>query len=252
MLAYSIERYLPTKNNIITLDVLDGGYVYAGIKAYNCGLLLSHNRKYDTKEKLTLAVKSKNVDRKISIDELYDKLPEPIKPLAYMLYLADNEYKEFSEQIGVLNIIIQSVHPIKWIETPYPQRIDMKFGKSIKAEYEYDWKNFFDSCIKYDDIINPKETKERFPIYVIKASYIENDMTKPNEITADKTNDYKVSYGESGETLVDIDFDSLPEIDDDTSINYTKEISEKQEKEVEETDCTIKTDVYEKYAKLLS
>ena len=58
MIAYSVERYLPTKANIITLDCADGGYLYAGIKAYNSGVLLTYDPVLNSADKL-IAVQPK-------------------------------------------------------------------------------------------------------------------------------------------------------------------------------------------------
>ncbi|MBR1738214.1 MAG: hypothetical protein IJ736_14595, partial [Firmicutes bacterium] len=213
MLVYSKERYLPTKTGIITIECNDGGFIYAGVKAYNSGVILSQNPGYNNKENLIVVSKPKNISRRKSIDRFYDDLPNPLKPLAYLLYLAESDYTEFSEQVGVLSVILQFIYPTYWFETPKEQRIDMNFGSTIKAEYEYDWKNFFDTSIKYDDIVNPKESKEKFPIYVINAAYSEDlfGNIKPAYTSEPKSD---IEFDENGDAVIDIDFDDLPDIDD--------------------------------------
>lgn len=248
MLIFSEERYLPVKSGIITLDCPKGGYIYAGLKAYNSGVILSQSREYDSKEKLLALAKPKNVFRRKSIDDLYDLLPNPLKPLAYLLYLAEEEYKEFSEQVGALNIILQFVYPTYWFATPKEQRMDVSFGSSIKAEYEYDRRVFFDNCIKYDDIVNPKESKERFPIYVINASYAENPFAAGKTNYENRSGE-NIDFNENGDAVIDIDFDSLPDIEDNNEKNENEEMHEAEASDYAEPP---KTDIDEAYAKLLS
>ena len=242
MLVYSKERYLPTKTGIITIECSDGGFIYAGVKAYNSGVILSQNPGYNNKENLIVVSKPKNVSRRKSIDRFYDELPNPLKPLAYLLYLAESDYTEFSEQVGVLSVILQFIYPTYWFETPKEQRIDMNFGSTVKVEYEYDWKNFFDTSIKYDDIVNPKESKEKFPIYVINAAYSEDPFGNMRSDFSSSKSEVSTSvnaeFDENGNAVIDIDFDDLPDIDD-TEIS---DISEEKINDTEDTDPAVEED----------
>jgi len=251
MLVFSEKRYLPTKLSVITLECPNGGYIYADMKSYNSGVLLSQNEEYSSKEKLLIAAKPKNAGRRKSIEDFYDKLPNPLKPLAYLLYLTGEDYKDFSEQVGALNIILQFIYPTYWFSTPKEQRLDMNFGTSVKAEYELDWKNFFENSIRYDDIVNPKENKEKFPIYVINAAYSENpfNMTAANTISKGNQ-EVNHELSENGDAVIDIDFDSLPDIEEDEAIETVKQ--GKEESKPLEKEVSSKTSIDAAYAKLLS
>lgn len=172
MLAFSIKRYLPTRLGIITLDCGEFGYLYVGQKAYNSGVLLSQSVLDKGFNYVEQHMKPASVEERPSVKEFYDKLPNPIKPLALLLYNTEKEYTKFEEQVGVLNIILQSIFPTAYFNTPKNQRITYSFGPSIEAEYRYDWKNFFDSCIDYDTLTNPKDSKETHPIFVISAEQV--------------------------------------------------------------------------------
>lgn len=251
MLAYSIEKYLPTHSNIITLECEDVGFIYSGIKAYSSGILLTQNSKYNDVDKLTEITKPKNMFRRKSIEELYNKLPSPLKPLAFLLYQTKEDYKSFADQIGALSIILQTIHPTYWFETPIEQRFSLSFGSSLKSEYEYDWKVFFDSCIKYDDLINPKENTEKHPIFVINASH---NMPSVSTITT-ANSDYNPSnleFDENGNATITIDLDNMPDIED-LSEDYTDNVSIDADKEEVQQSDNINYDnsMEEAYKKLL-
>jgi hypothetical protein len=170
MLAFSIKRYLPTRLGIITLECGEVGYLYVGQKAYNSGILLTQSVLDKGFEYVEQHMKPANVEDRPSVKEFYDKLPNPLKPLALLLYNTVKEYTTFEEQVGVLDVILQSVFPTAYFHTPKNQRITFEFGRSIESEYRYDWETFFNSCIDYDTLIHPKDNAEKHPIFVVSAT----------------------------------------------------------------------------------
>lgn len=169
MLAYSIKHYLPTRCGIFTVEC-ELGYLYIDAKAYNSGVLLTEQYLKSSYNELHELFKPDNMETRASVKECFDKLPNPIKPLAFLLYATKIEYTEFPKQVGALDIILSSIFPTYYLNVPKNQRVALEFGPVIEEEYELDWKNFFDSCIDYDTLLNPPEETEKHPIFVIQAS----------------------------------------------------------------------------------
>lgn len=145
------------------------GFMYVGQKAYNCGLMLTEEILKIGYDKMEENMRPDNMDKRESIKEFYDKLPNPIKPLAFLLYSTKEDYTDFPKQVGALHIILQSIYPTYYYNTPKDQRIRLEFSKAIEAEYELDWQEFFNNSIDFDTLTDPPKDEEKYPIFVIQA-----------------------------------------------------------------------------------
>ena len=179
MLVYSKKHYLPTITNIVVLDFAERGYLYTSLDVYEAGVILSNIPEYIDKDNLEILIKPRDVPFRESISELYNILPYPLKPLAYMLYLTDVEYVDPVEQIGVLDIILRFSQPVHWFDTPRHLRADFTFGPCIQREYQLNWKNFFNSSIDYDSLLHPDIEVQKHPIYVVETTKYEDVLKVP-------------------------------------------------------------------------
>lgn len=214
MLIYSEERYLPTHSNIITLDCHESikGFIYVEIKAYNAGVILSHEQKFLDTDYLDKISRPDNLGKRTSIENFFDQLPNPLKPLAYLLYTTEIDYKIFSEQVGALNIILQSVYPTFWFQTPKEKRPNFSFSSLIQTEWENDREVFFRNCIKYEEIIHPKSNTEKFPIFVINASNTDTNIFSQTSSKQIDTENSAV-INPDGSITVSLDDDDIPDVD---------------------------------------
>lgn len=170
MLVYAVKKYLPTRCGIMTLETPDHGYIYVDMKIYESALMLSSQAFYQTFESAECVVKPSDKPHRETIKRLYDFLPYPLKPLSLLLYWTEQEYDVLSDQIGCLHIISTIIHPYAWLKAPKEQRMQLgPFGPSIRTEYTYEWKAFTESSIDYEKIINPAQSNETHPIFVINA-----------------------------------------------------------------------------------
>lgn len=218
MLAFSLKRYLPTKLGIITLECGELGFLYVGQKAYNCGIILTEEIMKSGYDKMEENMRPDGMDRRESIKTFYDKLPNPLKPLSFLLYSTKEEYVDFPKQVGALHIILQSIYPTYYYNTPKSQRIRLEFSKAIEAEYELDWNEFFNTSIDYDTLTNPKEEEEKYPIFVIQAQGgIPVNMSGSIPVSAPMSYaapimDAPVEYKGDEEGNIEIDDDALADI----------------------------------------
>lgn len=204
MLAYAVKKYLPTRCGITTLETPDHGYIYVDYTILESAILLSSQAFYQTFESAESVVKPSDKPHRETIRRLYDFLPYPLKPLALLLYWTEHEYDVLSDQIGCLHIISTIIHPYLWLKAPKDQRMPLgPFGPSIRTEYSYAWKSFTESCIDYEAIMNPAESNEKHPIFVINA--VSGQL--PFASTAPLQSSASVPPG--GGYEVDIDFDSI-------------------------------------------
>ena len=206
MLVYTVNKYLPTRCGIMTLETQDHGYVYVDLKILESALMLSSQAFYQTFESAESVVKPTDKPHRESINRLYGFLPYPLKPLSLLLYWTEQEYDDLSDQIGCLHIISTIIHPYHWLKAPKEQRMQLgPFGPSIRTEYSYEWKSFTESCIDYEKIINPAVPNDKHPIFVINAVHGTLPVTPVETVT--KTPD----AGEGGYS-VEIDFDEVLDI----------------------------------------
>jgi len=140
------------------------------MKIYESALMLSSQAFYQTFESAELVVKPQENPSRDTIKRLYEFLPYPLNPLALLLYWTEREYDVLADQIGCLHIISTIIHPFQWLKAPKEQRMQLgPFGPSIRTEYAYAWKAFIESCIDYEKIINPSESDDKHPIFIINA-----------------------------------------------------------------------------------
>lgn len=216
MLVYAVNKYLPTRCGIITLETPDHGYIYVDMKIYESALMLSSQAFYQTFESAECVVKPSDKPHRETIKRLYDFLPYPLKPLSLLLYWTEQEYDALSDQIGCLHIISMIIHPYAWLKAPKEQRMQLgPFGPSIRTEYTYEWKAFTESCIDYEKIINPAQSNETHPIFVINA--VSGQMPIGN-VTMQTT-----PVNSSGEYSVELDFDDIfDEAPDEDKVGKTE------------------------------
>ena len=224
MLVYSVKKYLPTRCGIMVLETADHGYIYVDFKILESAIMLSSQAFYQTFESAESIVKPLDKPHRETVKRLYDFLPYPLKPLALLLYWTEQEYDVLSDQIGCLHIISTIIHPYQWLKAPKDQRMQLgPFGASIRTEYMYEWKSFTESCIDYETIINPSESNEKHPIFVINAVSgqlpfgTNAPMVSPSQTVPDD------GYS------VEIDFDAL--LEDESEDEYAVEDSEPDKKE---------------------
>lgn len=235
MLAYSEKRYLPTHSNIVVLDCIkpQNGYIYIDLKAYNSGVILSQNEKYMDKNYLLETSKPTNINYRKSIEELFEELPYPLKPLSYLLYMTQKEYTNFNEQIAALNVILQNVYPTYWFQTPKDIRPNLSYSTLLLTEAEYDWTNFFNSCIDYDTIIHPEKADTKsFPIFVVNAVSTENSSLFSQQSSSESLNN---------SCIVDVDLD-----EDDTSLDTINLFENSNPIDTNEKNKTILENQYKK------
>jgi len=213
----------------MTLKTPDHGYIYVDMKIYESAVMLSVQAFYQTFESAESVVKPSDKPHRETIKRLYDFLPYPLKPLSLLLYWTEQEYDVLSDQIGCLHIISSIIHPYAWLKAPKEQRMQLgPFGPSIRTEYTYEWKAFTESSIDYEKIINPTQSNETYPIFVINAVPgqlpIGTGVPIPGVLPTPDN--------QSGVYTVNIDFD---DIFDDKNENDSDDSIEVNPTETEET-----------------
>lgn len=149
MILYTEEKMKLGNNDAIVLDIPDGsGYIYVTRSVYDQALLLNERFEGDIN---ILRQHLRTAGAHIVEARFFaDNAPKPLNILAPFLGLIDTDVvieSSVKEICGVLNQLAMTINFNNFTKVPYEVRADVKFSKSIVADYERVWE---DMKVKYN------------------------------------------------------------------------------------------------------
>lgn len=153
MLYYSEERFIPTNNNIMVIENIDGAYFYVHRSLYDQAVILD-DEFGDKKEALYSLLDIDTTDVPSCIEFFELRAPKPLSILGCFLSLVRDYALLPDEDIKTLCGVIHQISIIdlrKFVKLPKEVRASTSFSLSIKEEYQLAWDRFFQECIPYDE-----------------------------------------------------------------------------------------------------
>lgn len=154
MLVCSLERYVPTNVNILTLEGIDGRYYYVHRQLYDQAVVLEDKYIEHTDELVKQIIGSDSI-KCDSVEYFLTIVPRPLNILGYFLLLIRDIETAVEPTIenlcGAIHQISVMISLRELVRVPINMRNSVSFSLRIMEEYQLAWNRFFQESIPYQE-----------------------------------------------------------------------------------------------------